>query len=94
MALNTGLNVQDYAYLCDKLSESLRTNFTEYLFFVNEKNASSIKTLVNAIYTQWDNLTDEDEKARLPKRNVFTFRQFFDTLKAENNVNIIGVYCT
>lgn len=59
MALYTGINVQDYSYLCDKLSGSLRDNFTEYLFFVNEKNAGNIKTLVNSIYMQWENLTDE-----------------------------------
>lgn len=87
VALYTGINVQDYSYLCDKLSGSLRENFSEYLFFVNEKNAHNIKSLVNSIYTQWENLIeDEDERLKLPKRNMFTFRQFFQSIQALNKV--------
>lgn len=57
IALYTGINSQDYAYLCDKLSDELQKTWTNNLFYINEKNASNIKTLVNSLYAQWDVVT-------------------------------------
>lgn len=84
IALFTGINTQDYAYLCDNLSEKLKENFSQNLFFINEKNSNNIKTLVNSIFSQWESTVESEE--RLVKRNTFTFRYLFDLIKSENQV--------
>lgn len=84
IALFTGINTQDYAYLCENLRARLEENFTQYIFFINEKNSANIKTLVNSIFSQWEAIGEPEERAI--KRNLFTFRYFFECIKTENNV--------
>ena len=56
IALHTGINTQDYSSLCDNLTDRLKNESTNNLFFINEKNSSNIKALVNSIFSQWENL--------------------------------------
>jgi hypothetical protein len=57
IALYTGINAQDYAYLVEKLSSELKDTWTRNLFVINEKNSGSIKTLANSIFAQWEAIT-------------------------------------
>jgi hypothetical protein len=59
IALYTGINVQDYAHLCEKLGRALQETFGDYMFHVNEKNSANIRTLVSAIYSQWESMGDQ-----------------------------------
>ena len=83
IALYTGINSQDYSYLCDNLSESLKNTWTRNLFYVNEKNSNNIKSLANSIFAQWENVVED--KQSLIKRNLFTFKYLFDTIKMQND---------
>ncbi|RNA01837.1 origin recognition complex subunit 3, partial [Brachionus plicatilis] len=86
IALFTGINTQDYAYLCQNLRIKLEENFTQNIFFINEKNSANIKTLVNSIFSQWESIVDLEEK--LVTRNLFTFRYLFDSIKTENDDDV------
>lgn len=89
IALFTGINTQDYAYLCQNIRVKLEENFTQNIFFINEKNSANIKTLVNSIFSQWEAIVDSDEK--LITRNLFTFRYLFELIKTENNVILVFI---
>lgn len=86
----TGINFQDYATLCDSLSDQLRERFSEYLFFISEKNSQNIKTLANSIFTQWDS----NSNIKSHKRSNFSFKNLFEEIKEKsnekkNNTNLI-----
>jgi hypothetical protein len=57
IALYTGINSQDYAYLCDNLNKELKDTWSRNLFIINEKNSSNIKNLANSIFAQWESIT-------------------------------------
>ena len=57
IALHIGINTQDYLHLVESLSDYLKTNLTENLFVISEKNSANLKSLVNAISVQWQDKT-------------------------------------
>ena len=52
IALHTGINAHDYNHLSDSLVDHLKTNFTNFLFVLNEKNANNLKSLIGSICFQ------------------------------------------
>ena len=54
IALFTGINFQDYASLCENLTDKLEEDFSENVFFISEKNANNLKSLANSIFSQWE----------------------------------------
>ncbi len=52
IALHTGINAHDYNHLSDSLVDHLRINFTKYVFVLNEKNATNLKSLIGSICFQ------------------------------------------
>jgi len=54
IALFTGINFQDYASLCENLTNKLEDDFSQNIFFISEKNSNNLKSLTNSIFSQWE----------------------------------------
>jgi len=78
VALFTGINIHDYSDLSVNLCERLSDKFTKFLFYINEKNCTSVKNLMYSLFTQLEEIKEAVGKAK--KRNLITFRQFFDNI--------------
>lgn len=82
IALFTGINFQDYASLCERLTNKLETKFTKYVFYISEKNSQNIKSLTNSIYFQWEKHIFEEQKT---KKKMFSFRGLFEDINKTNS---------
>lgn len=83
IALFTGINFQDYASLCESLTDQLQTNFTRHVFSISEKNSQNIKSLANSIFTQWEN--NSESELAVKKNNMFSFKNLFDRINLFEN---------
>lgn len=78
IALFTGINFQDYASLCESLTDRLEAKFTEHVFYISEKNSQNIKSLANSIFSQWANKNESGKKIK--RNEMFSFKHLFEDI--------------